>query len=250
MKKDNHSHILFRYGVITILILFFSGCIGYKLFSTTMIDAHHWNEKARKQLEKVDTILPERGDILSDKGYILATNLRYYTVRVDFRCDNFKQNEYLANIDALADSMAANFPVRTRDEWRKRLEQPLKTERNKRPRAWPLISNISFLDLQKIKSFPFFNIGNANKTGMTVESVMRRSNPYGAMARRSVGGVGQTTECREIHGRYGLEMALDTLLYGVPGLAKKIALTKDIVNWTDVAPVRGYNVRTDRKSVV
>ena len=209
-----------------------------------MIDAHHWNEKARKQLEKVDTILPERGDILSDKGYILATNLRYYTVRVDFRCDNFKQNEYLANIDALADSMAANFPVRTRDEWRKRLEQPLKTERNKRPRAWPLISNISFLDLQKIKSFPFFNIGNANKTGMTVESVMRRSNPYGAMARRSVGGVGQTTECREIHGRYGLEMALDTLLYGVPGLAKKIALTKDIVNWTDVAPVRGYNVRT------
>ena len=86
MKKDNHSHILFRYGVITILILFFSGCIGYKLFSTTMIDAHHWNEKARKQLEKVDTILPERGDILSDKGYILATNLRYYTVRVDFRC--------------------------------------------------------------------------------------------------------------------------------------------------------------------
>ncbi len=244
MKKDNHSHILFRYGVITILILFFSGCIGYKLFSTTMIDAHHWNEKARKQLEKVDTILPKRGDILSDKGYILATNLRYYTVRVDFRCDNFKQNEYLANIDALADSMAANFPVRTRDEWRKRLEQPLKTERNKRPRAWPLISNISFLDLQKIKSFPFFNIGNANKTGMTVESVMRRSNPYGAMARRSVGGVGQTTECREIHGRYGLEMALDTLLYGVPGLAKKIALTKDIVNWTDVAPVRGYNVRT------
>lgn len=244
MKKDNHSHILFRYGVITLLILLFSGCIGYKLFSTTMIDAHHWNEKARKQLEKVDTILPERGDILSDKGYILATNLRYYTVRVDFRCDNFKQNEYLANIDALADSMAANFPVRTRDEWRKRLEAPLKMERGKRPRAWRLIGNISFLELQKIKTFPFFNIGNPNKTGMTVESVMRRSNPYGAMARRSVGGVGQTAECREVHGRYGLEMALDSLLYGVPGLAKKIALTRDIVNWTDVPPVRGYNVRT------
>ena len=165
-------------------------------------------------------------------------------VRIDFRCDNFKQNQYLASIDALADSMGKHFPIRTRDEWRKRLEKPLKTEKAKRPRAWPLVGNISFLDLQKIKSFPFFNIGNPNKTGMTVESVLRRSNPYGAMARRSVGGVGQTRECKEVHGIYGLEKALDSLLYGKPGLSKKIALTKDIVNWTDVPPTPGYNVRT------
>lgn len=244
MKRSTQGHILFRYGFITILILLFSGCIGYKLFSTTVIDAPHWNEKARKQLEKVDTIMPERGDILSDKGQILATNLRYYTVRVDFRCDNFKNNRYLENIDALADSMAAAFPFRSRAEWRERLGKPVSLARNERPRAWPLISRISYLDLQRIKQFPFFNIGNSNKTGMTVESVMRRTNPYGAMARRSVGGVGQTAECREIHGIYGLEKALDSLLYGVPGLAKKIPLTKDIVNWTDVLPIPGYNVRT------
>ena len=243
-KKGNHLHILFRYGVGAILILLFSGAIGYKLFSTTVIDAPHWNEKARKQLEKVDTILPERGDILSDKGDILATNLRYYTVRVDFRCENFKQHQYQMALDQLADSMGKYFPVRTRDQWRKRLEEPLKSDPKKRPRAWPLITNISYLDLQRIKTFPFFSIGNRNKTGMTVESVMRRSNPYGAMARRSVGGVGQTAECKEIHGIYGLEKALDSLLYGVPGLAKKIALTKDIVNWTDVEPVPGYSVRT------
>ena len=64
------------------------------------------------------------------------------------------------------------------------------------------------------------------------------------MARRSVGGVGQTRECKEVHGIYGLEKALDSLLYGKPGLSKKIALTKDIVNWTDVPPTPGYNVRT------
>jgi cell division protein FtsI (penicillin-binding protein 3) len=244
MRKDNHSHIQYRYGIITLLILLFSACICYKLARTTVVDAKHWNENARKQLERVDTILPERGDILSDKGTLLATNLRYYTVRIDYRCDNFKQNEYLANLDQLADSMGKYFPKHSRDQWRSRLESPLKGDRKDRPRAWPLITNISYLDLQRIKSFPFFNIGNANKTGMTVESVLRRSNPYGAMARRSVGGVGQTSECREIHGIYGLEKALDTLLYGKPGLAKKIPLTKDIVNWTDVPPKRGYDVQT------
>lgn len=244
MKTNNRHHIQFRYGLITLCILVFSLAISYKLFSTTVIDAPKWNEKARRQLEKVDTIQPERGDILSDKGQILATNLRYYTVRIDFRCDNFKQTAYLENIEALADSMAVAFPFRSRDEWRKRLGAPLDKPKAERPRAWPLVSRISFLDLQRLKQFPFFNIGNSNKTGLTVESVMRRSNPYGAMARRSVGGVGQTATCREIHGIYGLEKALDSLLYGVPGLAKKIPLTKDIVNWTDVEPVPGYNVRT------
>lgn len=244
MNNTSKNHIQFRYGLITLLILVFSSAISYKLFSTTVIDAPKWNAKARKQLEKVDTILPERGDILSDKGQILATNLRYYTVRIDFRCDNFKQNQYLENIDALADSMAVAFPQRSRSEWRERLGKPISLPKKERPRSWPLVSRISFLDLQRLKTFPFFNIGNSNKTGLTVESVMRRSNPYGAMARRSVGGVGQTAECREIHGIYGLEKALDSLLYGVPGLAKKIPLTKDIVNWTDVEPTPGYNVRT------
>jgi cell division protein FtsI (penicillin-binding protein 3) len=235
---------MWRYGLVTILTLSFAFLVVFKLAKTTMVDAPRWNEKARKQLEKVDTIMPDRGDILADNGAILATNLRFYTVRMDFRCENFKQYQYQLEMPALADSMAKHFPIRTRDEWMKRLEAPLKTEPKDRPRAWPLISNISYLDLQKIKTFPFFNIGNRNKTGMTVESTMRRSNPYGAMARRSVGGVGQTKTCKEIHGIYGLEKALDSLLYGVPGLAKKIPLTKDIVNWTDVEPIPGYSVRT------
>ena len=244
MKKDNRLYMQFRYVTLTLLILLFSGVIGYKLFSTTVIDAPKWNEKARRQLEKVDTIAPERGDILSDKGYILATNLRYYTARIDFRCDNFKENEYRLQLPALADSLAKHFPRYSAKDWAKRLEAPLKPVKEKRRRAWPLLTNLSYLDLQKLKTFPFFNIGNPNKTGLTVESVMRRSNPYGKMARRSIGAVGQTDTCKEVHGKYGLERALDSLLYGVPGLAKKIPLTKDIVSWTDVEPVAGYSVRT------
>ena len=63
MNRSNRHHIQFRYGLITLLILLFSAAISYKLFSTTVIDAPKWNEKARRQLEKVDTIMPERGDI-------------------------------------------------------------------------------------------------------------------------------------------------------------------------------------------
>lgn len=242
--KNNQNHILFRYGLITLLILLFAGSISYKLFSTTVIHADDWNAKAMREMQRVDTILPERGEILSDDGSILATNLRYYTVRIDFRAERFMESRYQVALDSIADSLALHFPRRNRDEWFTYLQKPLNTDASKRPRSFPIINNISYADLQKLKTFPFFCIPNPNRNGMTVESVLKRKNPYGDMARRSIGGVGQTRECKEIHGISGLEKALDSLLYGVPGIAKKIPLTKNIVNWTDIPPTPGYSIRT------
>ena len=243
-KKDNKIHILFRYGLISALILLFTTAIVVKLFSTTVVHADDWNRKAMKEMERVDTILPQRGDILSDDGSILATNLRYYTVRLDFRSERFMEHRYRMALDSIADSLATYFPAKNRDQWRKYMAAPLEKEPGRRPRAFRVIAGLSYSQLQHLKTFPFFNIPNPNKSGMTVESVMKRSNPYGAMARRSIGGVGQTATCAQVHGISGLEMALDTLLYGKPGIAKKIPLTKNIVNWTDIPPTPGYNLRT------
>lgn len=233
-----------RYAVITIMIAFFAFAISYKLFSTTIVHADDWNRKALEELQTTDTILPERGDILAADGSILATNLSFYTVRIDFRSERFQEQAYRLAIDSIADSLALHFPRRDRAGWRAYLEEPLKTDPKRRPRAWRLIRGLSYTDLQLLKTFPFLKIKNPNKNGLTVESTMRRSNPYGDMARRSVGGVGQTRECRQIHGISGLEMALDSLLYGQPGLSKKIPLTKNIVNWTDVPATPGFTLRT------
>lgn len=243
-KKNNKLHILFRYGLITAGILLFSGMIVTKLFSTTVVHADEWNKKAMEELERVDTIAPERGNILSDDGSILATNLRYYTVRLDFRSEKFLENRYRLAMDSIADSLATYFPVRDVKGWKDYLEKPLKKVHAKRPRAFRIMANLSYTQFEKLKTWPFFCIKNPNKNGMTVESVLRRSNPYGAMARRSIGGVGQTKECKEVHGISGLEKALDSLLYGIPGRSKKIPLTHDIVNWTDKPAVPGYNLRT------
>ena len=71
-KQNNKKHILFRYGLICIVFLVFSIFVVMRLFKTTVIDAGAWNERARRELSKVDTIAPERGDILADNGNILA----------------------------------------------------------------------------------------------------------------------------------------------------------------------------------
>lgn len=242
--NDNRRHILVRYSVITILIVGFSIAISYKLFSNTVIHADDWNRKAMVEMQHVDTILPERGEILACDGSILATNLRFYTVRLDFRAEKFMENRYRVALDSIADSLALHFPRRTRDEWFAYMQKPLNTAPDKRARSFPVVSNISYADLQILRTFPFFCIGNPNRNGMTVESALRRRKPYGDMASRSIGGVGQTASCKEVHGISGLEKALDSLLYGSPGIAKKIPLTKNIVNWTDVPAKPGFSIRT------
>lgn len=244
MKKENRTGILLRYGAVLAVTALFCGLIVYKLFDTTIISADEWNKKAMESLTKIDTIQPERGNILADDGSVLATNLRYYTVRLDYRASKFAEDSLHKYIDALSDSMAHHFTFRTRAEWRKHLLAPLSKAKEKRPRSYKVVGNISYADYLTLRTFPFFNLKNRNKNGLVKETRMRRTNPYGSMALRSIGRVGATDKCKEIHGRSGLEMALDSMLYGKIGYAKKVPLTRGIVNWTDVPPVNGYNIRT------
>lgn len=242
IKRGHKLRLLFRYVVISGAILLFAGIIATRLFSTTVLHAGDWNDKAMRELQKVDTIWPDRGDILSADGSILATNLRYYTVRLDFRSERFMRNRYIAAADSIADSLAVLFPRLSSKQWKDSLMAPV--NRQKAPRGWRLVRDISYAELERLRTFPFFSIKNPNKNGLTVESRYRRSNPYGDMARRSIGGVGQTRTCSQVHGISGLEKALDSLLYGVPGIAKKVPLTHRIANWTDVPATPGYSLRT------
>lgn len=246
MKKENKNKILRSYLAVTAIILVFVGCILYKLIDTTVITADKWNEVALKKLSRFDTIAPNRGNILAGDGSILATNLRQYTVRIDYQASRFDSTLFADTIDCLADSMALAFPQRSKKEWREYLMKPLVKypDKKKRPKGYRLVDNVSHADYQRLRTFPFFSQKNRNRSGLTRESKMRRINPYGSMALRSIGRVSATSTNKEIHGRSGLEMALDSLLYGRVGYAKKVPLTHGIVNWTDRAPVNGYNIRT------
>lgn len=242
MKSENRKKIILRYGVVIAFILVLGALIAIKLIDTTIISADKWNERASIPLNKCDTIAPLRGNILAADGSILATNLRQYVIRMDYTASKFNDVLLRDTISALADSMAMLFPSKTSVQWQDYLLEPL--SREKKPKGFKVVANISYADYQRMLGFPFFSQKSRNKSGLVKETTMKRINPYGSMARRSVGRVGATAECKEIHGKSGLEMALDKLLYGTPGFSKKVALTHGIVNWTDVKPVNGYNIQT------
>jgi cell division protein FtsI (penicillin-binding protein 3) len=212
--------------------------------NTTIVHRKEWNDKANKELLKVDTIAPTRGDVLACDGSVLATNLTYYTARIDFRCAKFMAKEFRESLDSLCDTLAYYYPQHNKAGWHDLLSKEINKPEKERSRSFRLLKNLTYEQNQQLKNFPFFRRSrNRNRTGLTSSGEMKRSYPYGDMARRSVGRVGEQAN-KQIHGVSGLEYALDSLLYGVPGLAKKVPLTHKITNWTDVPPQNGYTITT------
>ena len=242
--RSRRMHILGRLTIISLFIIFIAFGIIFKAVNNTIVNADEWNKKGTQHLDDTVLIKPLRGDILASDGCILATNLNYFNLRIDFKAKRFMIREYNAAIDSLADSLAYYYPRRTRAEWKKYLEAPLKKPRKDRSSAYMLLKEIPDDEVQRVKKFPFFKrSSNANRTGLVKERVLKRKYPYGEMATLSIGRVGEVG-LRDVRGVSGLERALDSLLYGTPGKAKKVLFTDRVANWTIQPPKNGYTVTT------
>lgn len=258
MKQNNKTHILFRYGIITMLFLLFATVIVVKLFTTTIVEAGAWNDRSRRELSKIDTIAPERGNILASNGNILACNLQVYDIKVDLRHRKVLAQNPIPweQIDMLADSLDKYYPrvsnlnadpeTYRKNSWHARLKKEFEKAPEKRNRALRLARNQTIEDYARIQSFPYLNQfhGRSNNNPLYKEEKKIRMYPFGRMAYRSIGRVNEDFATGQVHGYSGLERDLDSLLYGRPGEAKKVALTNGITNWISKAPQRGYDIHT------
>lgn len=238
-------HIYGRYIIMSAFILILSGLCVVFLINTTVIHAKEWNAKGDSTLSGTIAIPPLRGDILAADGSILATNLHYYNVRIDFRASRINELKYLESIDSLADTLAYYYPERSRAEWYAHLRKPIDKPKKDRSRSYLLLKHIPYAEMMRVKTFPYFRrSSNPNRTGFTSERVLLRHYPYHDMARLSIGRVGQTAENPEIRGISGLEQALDSVLFGQNGEAEKVLFTHGASYWTTKQPENGATVTT------
>ena len=247
-RKNNKKHIFFRYIFIVAAMVLFSTYIVWGLVKTTVVDAARWNAKADSLLTITKSIEPERGKLLADNGTVLAANLTFNTVRVDFSDVAKHDTVFRAQLPALCDSLAVFDNSRTPQQWQEELLRAYDTQVGKpgkkhRNHAYRLFKRmLTNNEYARVVPFPYFN--EKFRNGLYCEAEHRRTKPYGTMASRSIGIVGRDTLSSEQHGRAGLEMALDSLLYGKPGVAKRIQLNSGIVDAESVPAVNGYDIMT------
>ena len=247
-----------RYAIVTIVFLLFGVALAVKLFYTTVVEAPAWNERAQKELSQTSVIAPERGNLLASNGNILACNLKVYDIKLDLRHNKVASQNPIpwAKIDSLADSLDYYFPRVTnlrvhpdtfaKYSWHTRLKHEFEKEPNKRPRALRLARKKTLEDFAQIRNFPYIKDfkGSGYRIPLYKEERNVRIYPYGRMAYRSIGRVNENSFTGEFHGYSGLEKDLDSLLYGKPGEAKKVALTSGLTNWVSQPAVRGFDILT------
>ena len=247
-----------RYAIITIIFVLFGVALAIKLFHTTVVEASAWNKRAEQELSRTSTIAPERGNLLASNGNILACNLKVYDIKLDLRHNKVANQNPIpwAKIDSLADSLDYYYPqvvnlkqhpdTFAKYSWHTRLKKEFEKEPDKRPRALRLARKKTLEDFAQIRNFPYIKDfkGSGYRIPLYKEERNVRIYPYGRMAYRSIGRVNENAQTGEFHGYSGLEKDLDSLLYGTPGIAKKVALTSGIGNWVDQPAVRGYDILT------
>ena len=238
-KQKNKKHILFRYEVVIVCMLIFAILIITELVRTTVVLADDWNKRAEEMVRAEIPIIPKRGNIYADNGTILAADITFYDACIDFKAEGLKVKALLDTLPALCDSLAHFRPGKTADEWSACIKDELKTRHN---RAFRLFEKVTDNDIKRLRTFPFLSLAR-NKCGFYSSPVRVRTKPYGAMAARSIGNVGER-EDRQIHGRSGLEMALDTFLYGKAGVAENVQVTTGMARMVKEPAIPGYDITT------
>jgi len=243
--NPDHAYVVGRFSIIFFMTSLMAVAISVMLVRTTIIHASEWNAMGVSTLTDSIVEEPFRGEILASDGSILATNLYYYKIMVDFRAEGFKIIEFHKSIPELADSLAVYFAPHDRDKWEEKLRKAVEPTRKKRTRNFVIAPAVPKELFDKVKTFPFFrDFKKSSNTGLKRDLILKRSYPFGKMARLSIGRVGQTAEDPRVIGRSGLECALDTLLYGVPGLKLKSLSNRGTKYVVAKPAVDGFDVYT------
>ncbi len=228
--------ILTRLYIVSACLFLFAIAVVVKLVSIQMVHGNKYKEMAHQRTERLFTIAPNRGNLYSDDGSLLATSVSRYTIRFD--AVTVKSSDFEEEVQPLCDALSNLFGKPSAY-----YEQILRKAKANKNRYALVARNLDYSDYMEVKAFPLFNKG-PNRGGFIVEQKTVREHPLGKIAERSVG-----YERFDENGyvtRVGLEGAFGNYLRGIEGkrLKQKIAKGqwKPIGLDNIVEPKDGYDV--------
>ncbi|MCB0374622.1 MAG: transpeptidase family protein, partial [Sinomicrobium sp.] len=199
-------------------------------------DGEKYRAMAKEQTIKNFVIQPNRGNLYSDDGSLLATSVTRYDIRFDALTPDAA--DFKALIKPLSDSLSIMFGKPS-----SHYEQRFAEARKNKNRYLLIARDLGYTEYMRIKSFPLFNL-DPYKGGIIVEQNTEREHPFGTIAERSIGY--ERVDDSGYVTRVGLEGAFSDYLRGKEGrrLKQKIAKGqwKPITDYNEIEPKDGYDV--------
>lgn len=181
VKKD----ILWRVYLCYLAMIVAGVAIMVKIFFIQDVEGSYWRSMADSLHDRYITIDAERGTIYSADGRMLSTSIPYFDIHMDFMADGLRENKgekFHKNLDSLAYCLSHLFKDRSQYGYKRLLEKGYRSKK----RYFLLKRGIPFEQYRQLRDFPLFRLGR-NNSGMIVEQVNKRINPFGLLANRTVG---------------------------------------------------------------
>jgi cell division protein FtsI (penicillin-binding protein 3) len=204
---EGMKHIRLRANVVYLMLVLFGLAIAVKLFTIQLVEGDKWLAKAGTVATAWRTVVPERGNIFSEDGRMLATSVPVYDVYMDMLAGGLTEPLFSDSLPQLAECLASVFPDRSATDRRRAL-----ADARARGERYHLIKRrASFDQVQQLRSCPLYAMGRF-KSGLIVEKRTERRMPFGRLAKRTVGYVHS-----DGHAAVGLEGGFDEVLHGTTG---------------------------------
>ena len=175
----SEKNIMNRLYLVAGGLFVFAVVVVVKLLDIQMIKGEEYKELALNKTEKMFTIEPNRGNLYSDDGSLLAASVPKYEIRFDAK--TVSEENFQEHVAALSDSLGNLFNKPS--SYYRQLFRKARANGNR----YKLVArNVDYLDYVRIKQFPLFKLG-PYKGGFIETHRVVREYPLGKMAARSIG---------------------------------------------------------------
>lgn len=229
IKKD----ILWRAYLSFIGMVVFSFFVLGRAAYIQNVQGDHWRSLSDSMHQKYIAIDAERGTIFSEDGQMLSTSIPFFDIYIDFGADGLREKNgkrFKEALDSLSISLAHLFNDQSVATYKKELRQGYDSQ----DRYYLLRKGLTFEQYKKFRDFPLVRLGR-NKSGVIAQEQSKRLNPFGLLARRTIG------LARENAQNVGLERTYDSLLQGQTGKQ----LVRYIAGGAPI-PVEGYEIEPEQ----
>lgn len=238
MSKFDAKKSMPRYMAFVLLLTFLGICVIAQEVRLMTAKRDFWMQVADRVKRDSVSVKPNRGNILSCDGQLLASSLPEFKIYMDFQAIHDAGNDSLwrAQKAEVCRGLHRIFPEMSAEEFQRHLDEGQK-KKSRYWAVWP--KRIDYTTYTETLQLPFFSLPKY-KSGFYCEEYNARKRSYGSLAGRTIGAMYGAKDTA----RFGLELSYDSILRGKNGIVHRRKVRNKFLNITDMAPVDGADIVT------
>ena len=230
--------IMTRYSFIILVMVLVGLAIVVKAGVIMFAERQYWHDVADRFVKEEVPLIPNRGNIISSDGQLMASSLPEYKIYMDFKAGGeVKDSLLMLYMDSICDGLHQIFPDKSKAEFKSHILKG----RKKGSRNYLLYpKRISYIQYKEAKRLPVFNLSKY-RGGFHEQAFNRRKKPFGSLAMRTLGDMYSDVT---LGAKNGLELQYDSVLKGKEGVSHRQKVMNKYLNITDIPPVDGCDIIT------